>query len=118
MLILTSRFILPIYLIPVVLYFLKFFFIFVVMFAMLMMICSSTSAWKMQHNVSKFKHKHDELKGFVKPNNQHYTNTWVSFIEGGSHLVQKIADIHGYVILKEVSYGLRAHTFLTHSHFV
>ncbi|KAK7601148.1 hypothetical protein V9T40_008589 [Parthenolecanium corni] len=72
------------------------------MFAMLMMICSSTSAWKMQHNVSKFKHKHDELKGFVKPNNQHYTNTWVSFIEGGSHLVQKIADIHGYVILKEI----------------
>lgn len=103
MLILSSRFIVPIYLVPVLLYFFKFFFIFVVMFAVLVMICSSTSAWKVQHVAAARLKAKEEPEGLARLGGQHYTNTWVSFIEGGSRLVHRIADVHGYVVLKEVS---------------
>lgn len=111
MLILTSRFILPIYLIPILYYLLKFIFIFTVMLALFMMICSSASAFKVQQNSSKSRFKYEEMKSYAKQG-AHYTNTWVSFIEGGSYVVQKIAERHGYVILNEVSqkYDVLIHT--------
>ncbi|XKL65989.1 hypothetical protein PGB90_009409 [Kerria lacca] len=80
----------------------KFFLIFTVMVALFMMICSSASAWKLQQSASKFRMKYEESKEYVKYNNGYYTNTWVSFIEGGSYIVQKIAERHGYVVLNEI----------------
>lgn len=104
MLLLKSHFILPIYFLPILYYFLKFFFIFTVVLAVFMMICSSACAWRIQYNVSKLKFaatKNTEPKEY---NDQQYTNTWVSFIHGDSYDVQIIARRHGYVVLDEVCF--------------
>lgn len=102
MLVFTSRFIVPLYVLPLVYFFLKFIFVFTVMLALFMMICSSASAFKMQQNSSKSRLKYEEVRSYTKLGT-HYTNTWVSFIEGESYIAQKIAERYGYVILNEVS---------------
>lgn len=107
--ILTSRFVLPIYLLAIFYYFVKFFFIFTVIFTCLI-ICSSASAIKIP-NTGKFpsRLKHEDLKGgSIKA--AHYTNTWVSEIQGESYAVQKILERQGYVVLDEVSFN--HHRFL------
>ncbi len=132
MLILTSRFVLPIYLIPIFYYFMKFFFISTLVLAVFLMICTSASSWKIQRSaVAAFKFKgtaNYELWayldgqssadkksatggpdcGFNCHNNinhrhpYHFTNTWVSFIEGNAYAVRNIVETHGYTILNEV----------------
>lgn len=47
--------------------------------------------------------KYEELKGNVK-HGHHYTNTWVTEIQGDSYVVQKILERHGYTVLDEVSW--------------
>lgn len=66
-----------------------------------MMICSSASAFRMQQNNSKSRLKYEEVRSYTKLGT-HYTNTWVSFIEGESYIAQKIAERYGYVILNEI----------------
>ena len=116
-----TRLLLPFYVIPLCYYFIKLIFVLSVIFALFLVFCSTTSAFRIpEYSFLKAQLlPQNSLLDFVKENEGlahiHYTNTWVSYIEGNPYKVQKITEKYGYVILDEVRMYLESFYFTFYS---